>query len=257
MIGADHIPALGAELDILFNIIAWALSASVLFWILYIALEPYVRRLWPRLIISWSRLLAGGFRDPMVGRDILIGSLLGFGHTLSICLMPVTSKWAGKPSGLINSIDPRTLQGGRSVITSLLTTSLVQWFTLGVGLLFILLLFYILLRRQWLAALAMWLLFATVEVLAFAIPGPFTFWIGPLLNASLGVVAAARFGLLTTISKQFFFDLSFHYAITPNLSSWHAQTTFIILPILITVALYSFYTSLAGQPLFRGGVLRD
>ncbi|HST19977.1 MAG TPA: serine/threonine-protein kinase [Blastocatellia bacterium] len=257
MIGADHVPALGAELDILFNIIAWALSASVLFWILYVALEPYVRRLWPRLIISWSRLLAGDFRDPMVGRDILIGSLLGFGHTLSICLMPLASRWAGKPSGLINSIDPRTLEGGRSVITSLLSSSLVQWFLIGVGLLFILLLFYILLRRQWLAALAMWLLFATVEVLAFAIPGPFIFWVGPLLNATLAVVAAARFGLLTTLSFQFFFDLSFHYAITPNLSSWHAQTTFIVLPILITVALYSFYTSLAGQSVFQGEVIRD
>lgn len=257
MIGADHVPALGAELNILFNIIAWALSASVLFWILYVALEPYVRRLWPRLIISWSRLLAGDFRDPMVGRDILIGSALGFGHTLSICMMPLTSRWAGKPSGLVNSIDPRTLEGGRSVITSLLSGSLVQWFLIGVGLLFILLMFYILLRRQWLAALAMWLLIATVEILAFAIPGPFTFWIGPLLNATLAVVAAARFGLLTTLSYQFFFDLSFHYAITPNLSSWHAQTTFIILPILITVALYSFYTSLAGQSVFHGEVIRD
>ncbi|MGA9768249.1 MAG: serine/threonine-protein kinase [Blastocatellia bacterium] len=257
MIGADHVPALGAELNILFNIIAWALFASTLIWILYIALEPYVRRLWPRLIISWSRLLADGFRDPMVGRDILIGSLLGFGHTLSICLMPFTSNWAGKPSGFINSINPETLQGARSVITSLLTISFVQWFTVGVGLLFILLLLYILLRRQWLAALTMWLLFATVEILAFAIPGPITFWIGPLLNATLAVVAVSRFGLLTTMSFQFFFDLSFHYALTPNLTSWHAQTTFIILPILITVALFSFYTSLAGQSVFRSEVLRD
>ena len=257
LIGADHVPALGAELDILFNIIAWALFVSILFWILYIALERYVRRLWPRLIISWSRLLAGGFRDPMVGRDILIGSLLGFGHTLSICLINITSKWAGKPTGHINNINPKTLEGGRSVITSLLTTGLVQWFIIGVGVLFILLLLYILLRRQWLAAVALWLLFTTVEVLAFAVPGPFTFWIAPLLISTLAVVAVARFGLLTTLSFQFFFDLSFHYAITPNLSSWHAQTTFIILPILIAVALFSFYTSLAGQPLFRGEVLSD
>jgi hypothetical protein len=40
------------------------------------ALEPYLRRRWPERIISWNRLLAGEFRDPLVGRDILIGSLL-------------------------------------------------------------------------------------------------------------------------------------------------------------------------------------
>lgn len=257
LIGADHVPALGAELDILFNIIAWALFASVLIWILYIALEPYVRRLWPRLIISWSRLLAGGFRDPMVGRDVLIGSLLGLGHTLTIYLMSIVSRGRGKHISAITGIDPETLKGIRSVITSLLTDSLVQWFALSVGLLFILLLLYILLRRQWLAAVAMWLLFATVEILAFAIPGPIIFWIGPIIISTLAVMAVARFGLLTTMSFIFFFDLSFHYALTSNLSSWHAQTTFIILPVLITAALYSFYTSLAGQSLLRGQVLQD
>jgi hypothetical protein len=257
MISADHVPALGAELDVLFNVIAWALFASVLIWTLYIALEPYVRRLWPRLIISWTRLLAGEFRDPMVGRDILIGSLLGLGHTLSIYMMQLTTNGPGKSSVGIIGTNPATLEGIRTVITTLLVTSLVQWFTLGVGLLFILLLLYILLRRQWLAALVMWLLILTVEILSFVIPGPFTLWVGAILIATLAVVAASRFGLLTTMSFQFFFDLSFHYAITPHLSGWRAQTTFIVLPILIAVALFSFYTSLAGQPLFRGEVLRD
>jgi hypothetical protein len=35
-----------------------------------------VRRRWPARLISWSRLLAGGFRDPLVGRDVLVGCLL-------------------------------------------------------------------------------------------------------------------------------------------------------------------------------------
>ena len=46
-------------------------------WMLYVALEPYVRRRWPHAIISWSRLLAGDWRDPLVGRDVLWGVLLG------------------------------------------------------------------------------------------------------------------------------------------------------------------------------------
>ena len=36
-----------------------------------------MRRRWPATLVSWSRLLAGGFRDPLVGRDVLFGCLLG------------------------------------------------------------------------------------------------------------------------------------------------------------------------------------
>ena len=49
------------------------------FWVVYLAFEPFVRRRWPHLIVSWSRVLAGGFRDPLVGRDILIGAVFGLG----------------------------------------------------------------------------------------------------------------------------------------------------------------------------------
>lgn len=35
-------------------------------WLMYMALEPYVRRRWPDMLIGWSRLLAGDYRDPLV-----------------------------------------------------------------------------------------------------------------------------------------------------------------------------------------------
>ena len=38
-----------------------------LMWIFYMALEPYVRRVWPETVISWNRLLAGKWFDPLVG----------------------------------------------------------------------------------------------------------------------------------------------------------------------------------------------
>ena len=46
-------------------------------WVLYLALEPYVRRYWPQAIISWTRVLGGRWRDPLVGRDVLYGVILG------------------------------------------------------------------------------------------------------------------------------------------------------------------------------------
>src|SRR5581483_1203996 len=41
------------------------LSAAIL-WLVYLALEPYVRRYSPDILMSWTRLLSGRFRDPRV-----------------------------------------------------------------------------------------------------------------------------------------------------------------------------------------------
>ena len=46
-------------------------------WMLYLAIEPWIRRRWPHAIISWSRLISGQLRDPLVGRDILLGVTFG------------------------------------------------------------------------------------------------------------------------------------------------------------------------------------
>jgi serine/threonine-protein kinase len=42
-------------------------------YIIYLGLEPYVRRSWPSMLVGWSRLLSGRVRDPLIGRDVLVG----------------------------------------------------------------------------------------------------------------------------------------------------------------------------------------
>ena len=56
---------------------ARATLTAAIAWVAYFAVEPYVRRFWPQILITWNRLLEGKFRDPLVGRDILIGGLCG------------------------------------------------------------------------------------------------------------------------------------------------------------------------------------
>lgn len=256
-IGADHVPTLGGELTVMYRAVGWSLFISILLWILYMALEPYVRRRWPRLMISWSRLLAGGFRDPMVGRDVLIGSLFGLAHTLGIYLMTVLTGGLQQVGLPAHNIEPMTLMGSRAVLWSLLSDSVPSWFLSGLGFLFLLLLFYVFFRRLWLAAVGLWSLILLVEILAFASPSPLLLKLAPVVVATLVVVVVGRFGLLAAVAFQLFFNLSFHYALTPQLSAWYAQTTFLIVPLMVALAVYSFYTSLGGQPLFGGGILRD
>src|SRR5206468_3223804 len=49
---------------------------GVVLWTVYIALEPFVRRHWPQVLVSWTNVLTGRMRDPVVGRDVLIGAAL-------------------------------------------------------------------------------------------------------------------------------------------------------------------------------------
>jgi serine/threonine-protein kinase len=256
LLWSDHVPTLGGELAVWFEGVAWALFISAFIWFLYMALEPFVRRRWPNLIISWSRLIAGDFRDPMVGRDILIGGMLGFCHTLAIYLVTwIRMLYEG--SGLLNTGVDLERFGIKMLLAKLLSSSLVESILMGFGYLFLLLLFYALLRKELLAAWAIWLTMGSINYLAFLATGPPVLVIGSVIITTAYTIAVWRYGLLATISLHFYFTLTFHYPITPELSSWFAGTTIFSTVIIAALAIYGFYISLAGQPVFRGSMLRD
>ncbi|HEX7708938.1 MAG TPA: serine/threonine-protein kinase, partial [Thermoanaerobaculia bacterium] len=77
LLRADHVASAAAERLIIERGLAWSLYRAAEVWVLYLALEPFVRRRWPHTLISWTRLFAGRLRDPMIGRDLLIGTGAG------------------------------------------------------------------------------------------------------------------------------------------------------------------------------------
>jgi hypothetical protein len=52
-----------------------------------------VRRIWPEAVISWSRLLAGKWIDPLVGRDVLAGASIGVMTTLLSVIEYQVPQW--------------------------------------------------------------------------------------------------------------------------------------------------------------------
>src|SRR5262245_26918398 len=119
------------------------------FWVVYLAFEPFVRRRWPGRIVSWSRVLAGGFHDPLVGRDVLIGAVFGLGVILcNFYLATLVPQLLGYPPRIPWFDFPATqLRGIRSFahsFTQQIYGALFQSFVL----LFFLLLLYIVLRRD-------------------------------------------------------------------------------------------------------------
>lgn len=225
------------------------------FWVVYLAFEPFVRRRWPGRIVSWSRVLAGGFRDPLVGRDILIGAVFGLGVILSnFYLAQLLPQWFGYPPPIPFFDFPATqLLGIRSfpfALTQQIFGALFQSFIL----LFVLLLVYIIVRRERVAAGVVWLIgsltlslthetFLAVPVSCFAV--------------FLLVWTLYRYGLLALISAIFFLHLAIFYPITSDFSAWYATDFVLALIISLTVIGFAFYISLAGQPLFRASLPDD
>jgi hypothetical protein len=91
---------------------------AVVFYIVYLAIEPYIRRHWPHAIISWTRLMAGRIRDPLVGRDVLFGVILGLGWSLIFAVLFAGLKHIGAEPDFPST---EFLLGPRMVLRSCLT----------------------------------------------------------------------------------------------------------------------------------------
>jgi hypothetical protein len=78
---APHLSAIGEETNRLFIYLGLGLFVGGVMYLVYLALEPFVRRSWPTLLVGWSRALAGRVPDPLVGRDLLVGVVAGLALT--------------------------------------------------------------------------------------------------------------------------------------------------------------------------------
>ncbi|MEM7261782.1 MAG: serine/threonine-protein kinase [Planctomycetota bacterium] len=89
-------------------------------WIAYLAIEPQVRRKSPHQIVAWSRLLSGRWRDPLVGRDILIGLCIGVLTWLSFgCIEYVVVTRFGVREALAPAFAYQGLTGVRETLSYL------------------------------------------------------------------------------------------------------------------------------------------
>jgi hypothetical protein len=252
--GAHHVSSMYEFGQVLISLI-FGVSFSAFFWVVYVALEPYVRRRWPDALISWSRLLAGGFRDPLVGRDILFGCLLGAFGIASVRFGWHVPGWLGHPP--LQPYFGPTWQflGARPIIADL-SNNLIAALAVSFVILFILFLLRALLRKEWLAAIV------CVLLITFFRPptaDPFTAVtvVSILITTSLTVFLFLRFGLLAVIASYFFNDLLGSFPLTTQTSAWYSGLSIAGILLMAAMALYGFYISLGGRPMFGGAVLEE
>ncbi len=245
LIGGSHVLNV-QEADLFFMAVMRALFAGVTLAVTYVSFEPLVRRKWPQTLISWSRLLVGGFRDPLVGRDVLIGTCLGLALALIQGIGTLAHHWMGFPT--IRASSPVALLGGRSMLGEgvfLIDDGLSK----ALGILFLIFLARTLLRKQWLAAGVV-----TVALAGIIAPNEVSALIGwPVNLVFFGVVVLTvmRCGLLSMAMAIFVVGFLALFALGTDLSVWYVSEILFTAAVILVPALFAFRTSLAGRALIR------
>ena len=252
LLATHHVPSLIEEFNAFLINLAMCLLIGGMLWLIYMALEPYVRRRWPGRIIGWARLLAGGWRDPLVGRDLLVGAVFGCGLVLLVVGRSLAAPSLGLPPPTPSNVVLRGLLLRH--VFSMLTNQVLNSLLFSSMLMFLLLLLTIVTRRERVAVALLGLLVASSSLGS-----------GNLaVDAAFGVTAAClflfvllRFGMLALVFMEFFLLFFSFYPVTTDSAAWYAGPALFAAALGVALILYGLKTSLAGQPLFRGSLLND
>jgi serine/threonine-protein kinase len=220
-------------------------------WIAYFAVEPYVRRFWPQTLITWNRLLEGKFRDPLVGRDLLVGGLCGLLLVLVMQLDVLLPARLGSPPPLPKL--PATLHDLGAVLTlryklSILVTALMSGIPLALVLPLVMLMVRAVVRLAWPAAIVSWLLLAAIETLTVGKDASFP-WLTSLIAAGVALLLLVRLGLVAVMAMFFVCFMIMSSPITSDLQAWYAPASGFAVVLMAAMLGYGYFTARQGQPL--------
>lgn len=234
------------EHRLLLRDLGFFMRQALYFLIAYLAVESFARRYWPDSLTTWLHVLEGRFREPLVGRDLLVGTALGVSVVAIRPLIVVLYNQSGLfPEALpVGTVHLHTLMGTGSLIgavgNDLYQTTLHTW---------ILLAFYLLLRilfqRKWVAGVVFFLTW-TVAVMGAVFPHPDLYGRVPISWIHTGLIVAAlqfavtRFGLVAAIVTYLVVWFLFGIPITADLNRWYRGGGFLILALIAGMAIYGF-----------------
>ncbi len=235
------------------TIVSWACFVAVLVWTFYTAIEPYVRRRWPETLISWTRLLDGRWRDPRVGRDMLMGSFLGVALGLVGALTWVAYDWRRTPSaapqfvaaawsGPVEALGSQ-LQGLQSVTLS------------SLGFLLLLVMFRIVLRSERAAVIGFAALIVGLGTIQGADPVvDFLFGLPVIVGM---VLILTRLGLVALVSFLFVQGGPGGTIVSFSTPEFMTGAMVVTLASMLAPAVFGFFTSLGGRKAAAAKLLDD
>ncbi len=241
MLQADHVQS-GAEVRMFTRQAGTALWIAALAWFVFLAIEPTARRAWPDKLVAWSRLLTGQFRDPLIGRAVLIGMASALGVILLALANWQVSAWlVGRPPHP-SLMSPDHLSGTRYVLGSLL------WSQVDAGLATLIIVFLFALLRNLLKRPGLVVAAFTLLMLA-RMPYIVTTelaWVdlafrAPQVLLTVGCLVGA--GALATLFMILTMGLFGNSPMAPNFGAWWSTSTLLVWATLLGLAAFGYVTS--------------
>jgi serine/threonine-protein kinase len=245
---AHHVADAPGELAGFARGAGFAVLVAALLWLFYLALEPYVRRLRPWTLVSWTRLLNGGIRDGVVGRDVLLGLAFGTGLTLVSLGARVLFISLGQPGRPPDYVELDALLSARLMLSYAFGLALSATLA-GLYLLLLFLMLRLLMRRDWIAAAVVVALLVTSDI---AEGGnlQLNLWLLVPLNVvvwSAFIWLLLRFGLLAAITAVWTANMLQLLPLQYAPGDWTGSAVFFVLPTLIVLAVLAFRSAAGGQ----------
>ena len=239
VLGADLIPEIVVG-QLLFLLLL-PIGLGLVTWLFYLALEPYLRRTWPRLLVGWHRLAAGKLRDPRIGREILVGLVLGGLYLMLLDplsrIFDVTPLPYSPSLGLLDRFRDlfQVLAGafGGALLLALLWA-------------LVLLLSTLLLRRRWLGVGGLWVAMLVLGT-GWGIFELRLFVLMKVLFATVMVFVLVRYGLLALAAALFARDVLEMFPVTLDSSLWYFPHALVSIVTLLALAAWAAWRSLGER----------
>jgi serine/threonine-protein kinase len=228
----------------------------------YLALEPDLRRRWPWRLTGWVRLLSGRFRDPLVGRDLLVGVACQLLILLVYSAGGMIAASLGTPAGFEPTVSPEGFDPaeafGVTAPASIRLLTLVG--RMGYALISLCTAFvlYLLVRREVLAWGAFFLVFVSLDMLmnwSSSWSGNGLQLVYVLVKWGLKVLLLTRFGLLAAAASTATAMLVSLSPLTLQTSAWYFWDGAFMAAVVLGVAGFCCYTAVGGPRLFKEELL--
>ncbi|HUE71834.1 MAG TPA: protein kinase [Pirellulaceae bacterium] len=242
-VASHHVPDFFEELDLLVGAVGGAAFLSLQIALAYLAIEPAVRRRWPWRVVAWNRLLAGRWRDPLVGRSILIGALTAVATQCAIGVYQLIQFWLGYPLQYPFARTDFTFQ---LPVVGLVSSSLMIALLPPLAYFLFFFILFLLLRREWLTIVVTTLFLVIVLLVA----EDDNWWEALSITILIPIlmVVLFRYGLLVISAHAFVSVLLTTAPLTLDASAWYFDKSLVYLAILILVAAYGCVFSLGSRP---------
>jgi serine/threonine-protein kinase len=229
-------------------------AAIIAMW--YLALEPTVRRRWPWRLVASGRLLDCRLRDPLVGRDLLVGLAAGTLIALLPRLLSIAAGWFGPPPiPLTIPVAPQMASRFGPPVDWGVIIRFAGYSISGAMFTFMVaFLLHLILRKQWLSW-GGYVLVVTAQYSGIEPSPERVTW--ALVAALILAVVVGRFGLLATVSALFTSIVLSLAPLTTDLSAWYARQGVAAALVVIGLAAYGFVVSVGAKRLALRGLFGE